>query len=34
MVSDDPFNIKGIASYDVIEMKPAMWAAELAPIFT
>lgn len=34
MVANDPFNIKGIASYDIIEMKPAMWSAELAAIFT
>jgi uncharacterized protein YciI len=33
MVADDPFNIKGVATYDIVEMKPAMWAAELAPFF-
>ena len=34
MIADDPFNVKGIASYEIVEMKPAMWATELAPIFS
>jgi uncharacterized protein YciI len=33
MIAGDPFKSKGIASYEIIEMKPAMWATELAPIF-
>lgn len=33
MIADDPFNIKGIAAYDVIEIKPAMWAKEFSNIF-
>jgi len=34
MIANDPFNIKGVATYEIIEMKPAMWSAELAPIFS
>ena len=34
MIADDPFSKKGIATYEIVEMKPAMWATELAPIFS
>ena len=34
MIASDPFSSKGIATYEIIEMNPAMWATELAPIFS
>lgn len=33
MIAHDPFNIKDIASYEVIEIAPVMWAPELNNIF-
>ena len=34
MIAHDPFNVNGIAAYEIVEMKPAMWATELAAIFS
>ena len=33
MIAGDPFKTKGIADYEIIEIAPAMWAAELNKIF-
>jgi uncharacterized protein YciI len=33
MISNDPFRIKGIADYAIIETTPVMWAPELNKIF-
>ena len=33
MIAHDPFKLKEIADYEVIEIAPAMWAEELNKIF-
>jgi uncharacterized protein YciI len=33
MIAHDPFHLKKIANYEVIEIAPAMWAPELNKIF-
>jgi len=33
MVTADPFKVKDIADYEIIEIAPAMWAPELNKIF-
>ena len=33
MIAQDPFKIKGIAEYEVIEIAPVMWAEGLNKIF-
>jgi len=34
MIAQDPFNTNGVADYEVIEFKPAMFAPELQAVFT
>ncbi|HET9135203.1 MAG TPA: YciI family protein [Candidatus Kapabacteria bacterium] len=33
MIAADPFKIKEIGDYEVIEIAPAMWAEQLKPVF-
>ena len=33
MIAGDPFNTSGTAKYEIIEIKPVMWAEELNKLF-
>ena len=33
MIASDPFKIKGITDYEIIEIAPTLWAEELNKIF-